>query len=64
MSVEPEGRMRQTPIRDLTRERIIPIQFEGKHKGENENETRDRVKELEKRDGKQKHPYQRTWSLR
>ncbi|KAK6638464.1 hypothetical protein RUM43_006731 [Polyplax serrata] len=64
MSVEPEGRMKQMPVREPTRERIIPIQFEGSGQKE-EIEARDRVKELDRsHETRVKHPYQRTWSLK
>lgn len=64
MSLEPEGRIKQKPMREPIRERIIPIHFEGTGHKE-ETEARDKVKELDRlREGKAKHPYQRTWSLR
>ena len=64
MSLEPDFRTKQKPVKEPTRERIIPIEFEGSGNKE-DVEARDRVKELEKsREGKVKHPYQRTWSLK
>lgn len=64
MSLEPEGRK---PQHQSSKERIIPIQFEENAQKE-ENELRDRVRELERpasqTEARTKLPYQRTLSGR